>query len=514
MRLTINSDRARELALAGRYDEAAALYAESEPTDDLQQQALGANDRAVLAAMIQRRGVARRWLREALRLDPDCQSASENVRRLELEPRDGVRVLVISLLFNWPSTGGGTIHTQELCTFLTRASYQAQHAYAECAAFGVGRVTDPLDYDSRPLVFDESSWNAESIRARFREAAQEFDPDWVIVTDSWNTKPLLCEAVREWPYFVRIAALESLCPLNNVRLLVADGGTPVQCDQNQLSDPDVCRQCVAANGRCSGGLHQAERQLGGFDQSDYAARLRTAFAEAEAVLAVNPTIADLVRPHTPAVHVVPSGFNPLRFPEEIAPRQRGPEERQRILFAGLTDEFMKGFRVLRAAAAALWRERQDFELVVTADSGGAENPYTHYIGWQSQEDLPAVMRACDIVAFPTVAQEALGRSAVEAMGCGRPVVASRLGGLPWVVEDGVTGLLFEPADTHSLVRQLARLLDDPELAARLGTAGRRKFDREFTWDTIIDRHYRTLLGEPCAKEAGSQRPGKRGSFLE
>src|SRR5262249_25860904 len=147
-----------------------------------------------------------------------------------------------------PSTGGGTIHTQELCTFLTRAGYRLQHAYAQCDAFRVGRVTQPLPYDHRPLVFDEQSWCAESIRAGFRAAAAEFDPDWVIVTDSWNTKPLLCEAVREWPYFIRIAALETLCPLNNVRLLVGPGGRPLQCDRNQLAEPDACRQCVAANG--------------------------------------------------------------------------------------------------------------------------------------------------------------------------------------------------------------------------------------------------------------------------
>ena len=95
--------------------------------------------------------------------------------------------------------------------------------------------------------------------------------------------------------------------------------------------------------------------------------------------------------------------------------------------------------------------------------------------------------------IPTIAQEALGRTAVEAMGVGRPVVASRLGGLPFTVTDGVTGLLFEPGDAANLAACLERLMCNPELATSLGIAGRNRFLAEHTWNHVITSRYRPLF---------------------
>ena len=89
----------------------------------------------------------------------------------------------------------------------------------------------------------------------------------------------------------------------------------------------------------------------------------------------------------------------------------------------------------------LWEKRQDFKLVVTDKPGGQVEPFAEYIGWQSQGDLPRFgHREADICVVPTVAQEALGRTAVEAMASSLPVVASRLGGSPYTVVEGNDGL--------------------------------------------------------------------------
>ncbi len=95
--------------------------------------------------------------------------------------------------------------------------------------------------------------------------------------------------------------------------------------------------------------------------------------------------------------------------------------------------------------------------------------------------------------MPTVAQEALGRTAVEAMAAGRPVIASRLGGLPFTVIDGATGLLCEPGDADDLARKIATLLEDAGLRQRLGEAGRRRFEQHYAWPVIIEKHYRPLF---------------------
>jgi glycosyltransferase involved in cell wall biosynthesis len=203
----------------------------------------------------------------------------------------------------------------------------------------------------------------------------------------------------------------------------------------------------------------------------------------------------MIAPYARAVRVVTAGMDPARFPwpwpEE--PAGRAARGVQQIFFAGLVEEWIKGFHLAQEACALLWRKRHDFELVATGEPAGRFNEFTRFVGWLSQEELPRHLRAADLLIMPTIAQEALGRTAVEAMAVGRPVVASRLGGLPFTVRDGVTGLLFDPGSAEDLARKVEALLDDRDLRKRMGLAGRRRFEEDYSWDVIIERHYRPLL---------------------
>ena len=402
-----------------------------------------------------------------------------------------LRIAIVSLLFNWPSTGGGIVHTAELAQFLSLDGCDVCHFFAVHEPWQVGQVTESLPYNSCAIQFDEQSWNRVGIQAAFRRAVEDFKPDAVIVTDSWNSKGLLASAVSAFPYYVRLAAMECICPLNNVRLLASRAKGIQQCRKSQLSTRDACLQCVEANAHSAGSLHAAERELAGFSDEFFYAELRDVFANAEAILVVNPLIGALCEPYANNVHVIPSGFDERRF--ENLPHRNFGEGGIRILFAGLLHELMKGFHVVFEACCQLWNERHDFELHVTSEPDQYEAPFLRYRGWKNQNELPALMAECDVVVVPTIALEALGRTAVEAMGTGRPVVASRIGGLPFTVTDGVTGLLFEPGDVAALATCLEQLMSHPELAASFGTAGRQRFLDEHTWDHVIKSKYRPLF---------------------
>jgi glycosyltransferase involved in cell wall biosynthesis len=498
-------------AAVGDRDAARRSYESILPTADAALGALVCNDLAVLAALAGEYGGARARLGEALGLDARCGPALANLAFLDAEipaapvrgpapgagtdppdPEPPIKVVILSFLFNWPSTGGGIVHTVELGKFLAGAGYSVRHLYARFAPWGVGEVRDPVPFPSVPLEFDQAGWTREAIRDRYRAAVEAFDPDYVIITDSWNVKPLLAEAVSHYPYILRQQAMECLCPLNNVRLLPEPGGRARQCPLHQFATPAECARCVRGRGHSSGDLHKAERALGGVGTEGYHERLLRAFRGAEVVLLVNPLTEAMVGPYCRETRVVTAGMDPARFPWP-PPAPPTPDGRVRILFAGLVDEWMKGFRVLEDACRILWEGRRDFELVATADPPGPRAPFTRFVGWQSQESLPAQLYAADILVVPTVAQEALGRTAVEAMAAGRPVVASRLGGLPFTVADGATGLLFEPGDARDLASKLGALLDDPALRGRLGLAGRRRFEEHYAWPVIIEKHYRPLL---------------------
>jgi glycosyltransferase involved in cell wall biosynthesis len=102
------------------------------------------------------------------------------------------------------------------------------------------------------------------------------------------------------------------------------------------------------------------------------------------------------------------------------------------------------------------------------------------------ENVPALLAELDVVALPSWT-EGLPMVLLEAMAAGRPVVATPVGGTPELVVDGETGLLVPPRDAQALAAALKRVLDDRELAQRLGEAGRRRVSERFTLARMTGR---------------------------
>jgi glycosyltransferase involved in cell wall biosynthesis len=105
----------------------------------------------------------------------------------------------------------------------------------------------------------------------------------------------------------------------------------------------------------------------------------------------------------------------------------------------------------------------------------------------SPEDLDAFYRGCRVFVFPSIWFETFGLVGAEAMARGIPVVASRIGALGSLIEDGVTGLHFEPGNVADLADKVMRLWRDPALCRRLGEAGRRKAQERWTERGHFDR---------------------------
>ena len=95
------------------------------------------------------------------------------------------------------------------------------------------------------------------------------------------------------------------------------------------------------------------------------------------------------------------------------------------------------------------------------------------------KDKWAFLASCRVGVVASIGSEAVSRATLEWMALGRPVVASRVGGIPDMVEDGVTGLLVEPGDSAALANALNTILKDAELAQRLGRAGRARWEQAF-----------------------------------
>ena len=187
--------------------------------------------------------------------------------------------------------------------------------------------------------------------------------------------------------------------------------------------------------------------------------------------------------------VIPPGVDTSAF------RPGGRGRPGAILFVAHLDRGMefKGLGTLLEAVAALVAGGTEVTLEVvgsgellpsyrsTAASLGLGPDRVRFSGHLAGEELVDAYHRSTVVALPS-GNESFGMSLAEAMACGLPVVASRTGGIPDVVTDGETGLLVTHGDVVELSDALRRVVEDPSLAARLGSAGRRRVESEFGWD--------------------------------
>ena len=112
-----------------------------------------------------------------------------------------------------------------------------------------------------------------------------------------------------------------------------------------------------------------------------------------------------------------------------------------------------------------------------------------------RDDLPELLPCLDLLVHPATL-EGLGVSLLQASSAGVPVIASRVGGIPEAVRDGINGLLVPPGDVAALGAAIARLLRDPDLARRLGRGGRVLMSAEFSIPAMVEGNlavYRELL---------------------
>ena len=211
------------------------------------------------------------------------------------------------------------------------------------------------------------------------------------------------------------------------------------------------------------------------------------------------------------VSIVPNGVDLDRFRPDLEiseiVERFGFEERRIVFFAGRLVPY-KGLEHLLKAFSALCKMRNDLTLMLlgTGPLIGSLKRQVHvmglddkviFLGLVSEKDLPLFYAASDVVVVPSRSRsEGFCISALQGMACGRPVVATRVGGVPFLVEDGETGIIVEPKNWKQLFTALSKILEDTALASRMGRAGRQRAERFFSWSRIakmIEKIYEEIL---------------------
>lgn len=231
------------------------------------------------------------------------------------------------------------------------------------------------------------------------------------------------------------------------------------------------------------------------------------------------------------IEVIPCGvdldmFRPIPRQEAKAYIGGPVADCRMILFVGRLDP-VKGLDTLLEAMCELTRQMQPEEarryclVVIGGDAESAAEIMSSadcledlkkrfdlpdlvlFLGSQAQDTLPYYYSAAEVCVIPS-RYESFGMVALEAMACGTPVIASRVGGLTFTVQDGITGFLVPERDPKALAAKLKLILSDPELRDQMGRQALAAAQR-FSWGEIADRI--VALYERVRREAvASPRP--------
>jgi alpha-maltose-1-phosphate synthase len=251
---------------------------------------------------------------------------------------------------------------------------------------------------------------------------------------------------------------------------------------------------------------KAEQLGGGYALSSWAERV--AATSAAAVIAVSDGMAGDIRAAYPEIsperiRVIRNGIDTVEYAPDagtdVLVKHGVDLSRPYVLFVGRVTR-QKGLPVLLRAATMLDPSAQLVLCAGAADTAGLRGEVSDLVsGLRASRSgvrwIPDMLPKHEIIQLLTHAlvfvcpsvYEPLGIVNLEAMACGTAVVASRVGGIPEVVEGGVTGLLVPPSDPASLADALNVLLRDPGRADAMGMAGRERAVTSFSWESVAAR---------------------------
>lgn len=211
------------------------------------------------------------------------------------------------------------------------------------------------------------------------------------------------------------------------------------------------------------------------------------------IIVCSPQMKELVRNMTHSkIHVIPNGID---FEDILNIQPHKSIEHPSILYVGGLTK-IKGIDILLNAVPLIIKKIPNLHIYIAGSGPEGGNlkglvkelnieENVKFLGFISEEEKFSYYKSVDVCAFPSK-YEPFGIVLLEAMACGKPVVASNVGGIPFVVEDGKTGLLFESGNVEELAEKIIMLLRDEELREKMGEAGRERA-KEFTWDKIAEQ---------------------------
>ena len=228
-------------------------------------------------------------------------------------------------------------------------------------------------------------------------------------------------------------------------------------------------------------------------------------------IAVSKPAMEYVSRHLPGDYrIIPNGIDIEHFRLDGPHRAELADGKTNILFVGRLEQ-RKGLGYLLNACVKVKKSFSNFRLIVVGPGTVLRPRYKKlvddmnltsnvvFVGFVPSAELPSYYRSADIFCSPATGGESFGIILLEAMACGKPVIASNIQGYASVLAHGEEGLLVPPRDEKSLAHALLSLLNDKALRLQMGAKGRIKAEK-YSWPNVarqVIEYYNNLLNS-CA----------------
>lgn len=370
-----------------------------------------------------------------------------------------MRVLIAHSFYRVP---GGEDSYVRMQAELLRSRHEVELLAADNEQLGRGEALHRLVYSGKA-------------RREIEDAVDRFRPD---VIHLHNAYPSLGPAVH---VVARRRRIPLVFTVHNLRLRCPNG--------LQFTEGELCRRCErgvyahAAIHRCFPSRSQSVAYASALWLHRFVVRVESAvslFLPPSRFFGRRLEEWGIPRSRIRVVrHCVPAAPEPDRLGQDygLFLGRLSNEKGVDVLLPALAAAGDPPFRIAGAGPAEARLHRQARDLGLTR---------TRFLGLVARGAVPDLLGNSRYVVTPSVCEENLPMNVLEAMSAGRPVIATRRGGLPELVEDG-RGLVVEPSDAASLAEAIRKLARDPSLCRSLGAAGRRFFEEELSEAAHLDR---------------------------
>jgi glycosyltransferase involved in cell wall biosynthesis len=183
-----------------------------------------------------------------------------------------------------------------------------------------------------------------------------------------------------------------------------------------------------------------------------------------------------------------------------------------LTIARLSEE--KGLSFLIQAAELVLKQKANVQFSIYGDGPLLESleeeinaaqmvDHVYLIGGFKHNELPDIMSKADIFLLPSIT-EGMPLTIIEAMGYGCPIVATSVGGIPELIQDGVNGLLCDPANPESIAEKINILIDNPDLRRRMGSEARKSYEQGSFQPSLVCEKFLSIYQDTLHRQSVSQ----------